>query len=142
MKYVDSRTGIEVLTREECLELLADDVIGRLAILVGGAPTILPVNYVLDGSTVVFRTDPGAKLSSGPRGPACFEIDDFDRASHVGWSVVVAGMLEEVTPYASATYGRLHELPITPWAGGDKDHWMRLVPTLITGRRISEPVVQ
>lgn len=27
---------------------------------------------------------------------------------------------------------------VDPWAGGDKAHWMRLVPDRVTGRRIRE----
>ena len=50
--------GLEILDREACLGLLADDEIGRLAVLAGGAPLILPVNYQLDGEAIVFRTDP------------------------------------------------------------------------------------
>lgn len=139
MKIIEARGGIEVLSRLECLALLSDDVIGRLAIVVGDAPMIMPVNYVMDGTAVVFRTDPGMKLSWGPRAQACFEVDAFDRSTCTGWSVVAAGMLEEITPYSASTYDRLRQLPVTPWAAGPKDHWMRLVPTLITGRRISEP---
>src|SRR5687767_12164514 len=99
MRLVDSRTGVEVLERRECLELLADDVIGRLAVVVGGAPLVFPVNYVLDGEAVVFRTASGTKLDLGARQPAAFEIDGFDRLVHSGWSVLVSGRLEEATPY-------------------------------------------
>ena len=84
MRFVDSRTGIEILERDECLDLLRADEIGRLAVLSGTGPVIFPVNYALDGEAVVFRTAPGTKLDSGPRSPACFEIDAFDRATKSG----------------------------------------------------------
>ncbi len=45
MKRVDTGTGIECLSREECLHLLATDEVGRLAIAVGNAPSVFPVNY-------------------------------------------------------------------------------------------------
>ena len=136
MKYVDARTGIQVLDREECLALLAQDVIGRLAVMSGVGPVIFPVNYALDGDAIVFRTAPGTKLDAGPRAPASFEIDDFDRATRSGWSVVVVGRLEEATPFDAAVLERVQSLPVEPWAQGDKPHWMRLVPTRITGRRV------
>lgn len=135
----DARTGIERIDRDTCLRLLADDVIGRLAVVDGLTPVIFPVNYLLDGDDIVFRTDPGTKLDAGPRSPACFEIDAFDRDDHTGWSVVVTGRLEEVTRYDSRTWERVHGLAIEPWAGGDKEHWMRLVPTSIGGRRVGPP---
>ena len=31
--------------------------------MAGGRPLIFPVNYVVDGKTIVFRTDEGAKLN-------------------------------------------------------------------------------
>lgn len=136
MTAYDSRSGIELIDRDECVRLLAADEIGRLAINVGHAPTILPVNYRMDGDAVVFRSDPGAKLDLGTRAPVSFEIDGFDREQRTGWSVVVSGRLEEVTQYDAQTYDRVHELPIDPWAAGEKSHWLRIVPNHITGRRI------
>lgn len=139
MRTVDARTGIEWLDRAECLRLLAADEVGRLAVVSGGAPAIFPVNYRLDGEAIVFRTDPGTKLDDGPRAPACFEIDAFDRDHRSGWSVVVSGRLEEATRYTAATLDRVRRLPVDPWAGGEKAHWVRLVPARITGRRVGPP---
>ena len=139
MTAFDSRSGIELIDREECVRLLAADEIGRLAVNVGHAPTILPVNYRMDGDAVVFRSDSGTKVDTGPRAPVSFEIDAFDREHRTGWSVVVSGRLEEVTPYDAETYDRVHDLPVEPWAGGEKSHWLRIVPSTITGRRIRVP---
>jgi uncharacterized protein len=130
---------VEVLDRETCLELLAADDIGRLAVVAGGAPLVVPVNYALDGEAVVFRTDPGAELDQGPRARAAFEIDRFDRERRTGWSVVATGRLGEVTAYDAAAHERVRRLAVDPWAGGDKAHWMRLVPDRLTGRRITRP---
>jgi nitroimidazol reductase NimA-like FMN-containing flavoprotein (pyridoxamine 5'-phosphate oxidase superfamily) len=127
------------MDRDECLRLLAADNVGRVAVVDGRSPVILPVNYALDGEAIVFRSDPGTKLRAGPRANACFEIDGFDRAERTGWSVVAAGRLEEVDQYQCATYDRLVELELVPWAEGPREHWLRLVPSRITGRRI-EPV--
>jgi uncharacterized protein len=126
---------LEVIDRDECLRLLADEEIGRLAVIAGNTPVILPVNYALDGDSVVFRTDPGTKLERGPRARASFEVDRFDSERRNGWSVVATGRLEEVTLY-DAAFERVRRLVVDPWAGGDKAHWMRLVPDRVTGRRI------
>lgn len=136
MKTTDARSGIESLDREECLRLLAGDEVGRLAVNDWHTPIIFPVNYRLDGEAIVFRTGPGTKASRGTWVPASFEIDAFDREHHRGWSVVVVGRLEEVTRYDSATLERVHALGVDPWAGGERTHWMRLVPERITGRRV------
>ena len=136
MLNVDARTGIEILDRDASLALLADDVVGRLGVVDHGSPRIFPVNYVLDGDTVVFRTAHGTKLDVGPRSPACFEIDRFDHASRTGWSVLVVGHLEEVDQF-ERTWDRLRQLPVDPWAVGVKDHLMRLTPEHIGGRRVT-----
>lgn len=131
-----ANTGIEIIDRDECAALLRADQIGRLAIVDGGRPLVLPVNYVVDGEDIVFRTGPGTKLDHGPRAPACFEIDQFDRSHSAGWSVVVTGRLEEITAYSGALFAHTSNLPVHPWAAGPKDHVMRLVPSSMTGRRI------
>lgn len=126
---------LEPLFRDQCLKLLATQMVGRLGIVEGGAPLILPVNYALDGDEVVFRTDPGTKLAHGVRGSVCFEVDRIDAASESGWSVVIRGRLEEVTNLDDPEFtAHIHSLTVRPWAGGAKAHWMRVVPTAITGR--------
>jgi nitroimidazol reductase NimA-like FMN-containing flavoprotein (pyridoxamine 5'-phosphate oxidase superfamily) len=127
-------TKIQSLDRDRCLDLLRADEVGRLAVIADGGPLILPVNYRMDGDAVVFRTDPGLKLDQGVRAHGCFEIDHFDRAERSGWSVIVAGRLDEVTQYEHRAWTRLHGLQVDPWAEGPKEHWVRLVPTRVSGR--------
>ena len=129
MKAVD-RTGIEVIDSDECLGLLRGRQVGRVGVVVGGEPLILPVNYAVVNETIVFRSAPGSKLDMGPRAPACFEVDEFDASMSTGWSVLVAGRLEEIDA------GEAAGVDVTPWAPGTRDHWVRLVPRRITGRRV------
>jgi nitroimidazol reductase NimA-like FMN-containing flavoprotein (pyridoxamine 5'-phosphate oxidase superfamily) len=136
MTTIDRRTGLEVLDRDTCLTLLAGEEVGRLAMGTGGAPLVFPVNYALDGETLVLRTDPGTKLDHAGRSRVAFEIDGLDRETRTGWSVVATGRLEEVTHYDAARFEQVRRLPIEPWAAGEKAHWLRLIPTQITGRRV------
>lgn len=129
---------LEWVDRAECLRLLATGEVGRIVVVEGGGPLIFPVNYVLDGDSIVFRTDAGAKLMRGPGRTACFEVDEIDRDSHTGWSVVVVGRLEELTPLDGPLYERLSKLNIEPWAPGPKPHLLVLVSSRITGRRIAK----
>ncbi len=131
---VDGRTGVEVIEERECLTLLAAEVVGRVAVIEGGAPLVLPVNYAVDGSSIVFRTDAGSKLDAARGGAACFEIDSFDREHHGGWSVVVRGRLELVTARDQPTLERVGDLA-EPWIAG-RPTVVRLVPWSITGRRL------
>ena len=133
MRTVSRHSGIEVIDADECLRLLAAEEIGRVAVVIGATPMILPVNYALDGEDVVFRTMPGSRLDVG-QGHASFEVDSFDRVHKSGWSVLVTGHLEEVSWYQARDMRRVQELTVTPWAGGDRNLWLRLRPSFITGR--------
>lgn len=135
MRMVDNNTGIEVLDREACLRLLPTQSVGRVASAPGGRPVCLPVNFVLDGDRVVFRTAAGTKLDAAVRGaPVAFEVDSLDSVQQAGWSVVVSGVAEEVTD--PDEIARLAELPLRPWSVHDKSHWVAVRPESITGRRI------
>lgn len=137
MKLTDEH-GLEVLSREECLARLREHSVGRLAVVAGGRPEIFPVNYVLDGEAVVFRTDEGTKLAAADRALVAFEIDEIDVATRTGWSVVVHGRAEEMTTFDGPVRERsLRELGVDPWAGGEKRHWVRIEPLSITGRRVA-----
>lgn len=138
-RTIDARTGLEIIDPDECRALLATDEVGRLAIVDGRTPLVFPVNYALDGDAVVFRTTAGTKLSAAGQEAVSFEIDHFDRSARTGWSVLVTGRLEEVTPYDAEALDRVTRLPVEPWAGGERPHWMRLVPQRVSGRRIVPP---
>jgi uncharacterized protein len=124
------------MDRAECMALLEAEDVGRLAIVQGHVPAIFPVNYVVDGSDIVLRTAPGTKVQHGPGSLVAFEIDHLDRETRTGWSVVAVGRLDVVTGPDAA---RLRRLPIAPWAGGDRNVLMRLVPGTVTGRVIGPP---
>jgi len=132
------------LTVGECVDLLGQHSLGRLAFVgkVGVMPLIIPVNYVIDRDTPVFRSDPGSKLTAAILGaPVAFEVDGgFDELKEIGWSVVVHGHAEEVTDPAEVA--RLEQLPLAPWAPGAKAHYVRVSPGQITGRRISSTEVE
>jgi len=130
----DARTGVEVDDLAECLELLADGVAGRVAIVEGTGPLVLPVNYALHRDQVVFRTGPGSKLDASRGRTVCFEVDAFDRETRSGWSVVVRGRLEEVTGL-DRDFAELEHLA-EPWIGPEPPHVVRVVPDIITGRRV------
>ncbi len=138
MRDVDSRSRMEIIDQDECLNLLNTQDVGRIAFVNGGAADVLPVNYVLDGDAVVFATATGTKLWSVQRGPVTFEVDHTEAATRSGWSVVIHGLAQEITPLDSpALVARLRALPLNSWAG-DKPHLVRIALRTITGRRIRE----
>jgi hypothetical protein len=132
----DSR--LLALSRDACLELLASQSFGRLAVVLSnGAPVIRPVNYIFDrpSQAVVFRTGRGSKFHGLVHATrAAFEIDGIDEATRAGWSVVIEGVVAEVT--RPAELGRLDRLGLRPWAPGPKPHWMQIRAYRVSGRRI------
>ncbi len=131
----DSRTGLDVLSYDECLGLLAHSPIGRVAVhLNGHPPVIFPINYAFDEHNIVFRTDASSILHRAHQHTVAFEIDGIDRRYHLGWSVLVVGTVEEVTDRSELA--ALATLPLGPWAPGPKSQWMRIRPDTITGRSI------
>lgn len=136
MTASNARAEIEVLTREECLRLLAAEEVGRIAVVLGHQPLIMPVNYVLEHETIVLRTDPGTKLATASFERVAFEVDYVDRERQIGWSVLVQGIGQEITPAYSRLFEQVRALAITPWAPGAKEHWLRIMPVEISGRRV------
>ncbi|HZD00325.1 MAG TPA: pyridoxamine 5'-phosphate oxidase family protein [Actinomycetes bacterium] len=126
------------LSKDECFRLLAGQHLGRLVLVDDRGPIALPVNFVLDEHTVLFRTDEGTKLDVASRGArVAFEVDGVDEATRTGWSVLVRGEVAEVTDPAELT--RVRALPLSPWAPGAKRRYVRILPTVLTGRRITLP---
>jgi uncharacterized protein len=126
------------LTKSECFELLSREQLGRVAVVDDRGPVVFPVNFVLDRHMVVFRTDEGTKLDAACRGSrVAFEIDGTDAAAHTGWSVVVRGEAAEVTDPAELV--RLRKRRLLPWAPGAKSRYVRILPAVLTGRRIWAP---
>jgi nitroimidazol reductase NimA-like FMN-containing flavoprotein (pyridoxamine 5'-phosphate oxidase superfamily) len=115
--------------------LLAAANLGRVAVVDDRGPVVFPVSFVLDRHTVVFRTEPGTKLHAAARGSlVCFEADGTDATGRTGWSVIVRGEITEVTD--PAELARLCALPLRAQAPGARDHFVRILPAALTGRRI------
>ncbi len=124
------------LSKGECFSLLARQYLGRVSFIDKYGPTVLPVNFLLDRHTVVFRTDEGAKLDAALRhGRVAFEVDDVDVSGHTGWSVLIRGEATEIT--GAQELARLRQLIADPWAPGARRRYVRILPAMLTGRRIA-----
>ena len=124
------------LTTQECRELLSTHGVGRLAVTTDSGPVVVPVNYSVMDGTLVFRTQPHAVPAQASGSQVAFEIDHIDGALSQGWSVLVRGQARAVTDPDSIR--RLEEQAYSaPWAGGQRELWIRIEPLSITGRRIT-----
>ena len=100
-------------------------------------PVIRPVNFVFDESmnAVVFRSGRGSSCMALLLGKvAAFEIDGVDEVAKEGWSVIVAGRVEEIQRPLEVR--RVEQLGVSPWATGDKPHWLLIRAETVSGRRI------
>jgi nitroimidazol reductase NimA-like FMN-containing flavoprotein (pyridoxamine 5'-phosphate oxidase superfamily) len=122
------------ITFEDCWDLLASAVVGRLALVVDGHPEIFPVNFVVERRSIVFRTAGGTKLwESEKEVAAAFEIDGYDTLTEEAWSVVTRGTLAKI--YSQEEKSAVDALGLEPWEPGEKSHYVRLAPNVLTGRR-------
>ncbi|MFP3463620.1 pyridoxamine 5'-phosphate oxidase family protein [Arthrobacter globiformis] len=122
------------LTFDECWELLAVSVVGRLALVVDGHPEIFPVNFVIERRSVVFRTAPGTKLwESAKESAAAFEIDGYDTRTGEAWSVTARGVTSIIDNHEERAAA--DALGLEAWEPGNKAHYVRLAPKVLTGRR-------
>ncbi len=131
---------IEELSENECRELIAPGGIGRIAYVGRFGPAVLPVNYKMLGGAIVFRTAEHGPLDEDLRtGIAnadyrvAFEIDRIDPAAQQGWSVLIQGPAHHVT---GAEEDAARETGVEPWAPGDRELFVRIVPSRIIGRRV------
>jgi uncharacterized protein len=126
---------LETLSVDDCLRLLASRYVGRIAFVFDGRIELLPVNYVVYQGSIVFRIGYGGALEGVFGQWVAFEIDDIDETYHTGWSVVVHGKAEEV--WQPADLDAMRALPLRPWAPGERDHYVRVLSTAVTGRQIT-----
>jgi nitroimidazol reductase NimA-like FMN-containing flavoprotein (pyridoxamine 5'-phosphate oxidase superfamily) len=130
----DGRNCLEVLDREESLRLLDRRCVGRVGFVADGEPVVLPVNYVVDGDSVVFRTASGSKLDAALTGATlAFEVDDIDARHRGGWSVLVRGPARLLTDAERDAAARL---AVRPWAHAVKPHYVRIDARRVSGRRL------
>lgn len=133
----ESNGRLQLLSGDECFELLATQPIGRLGVNDDRYPLIFPVNFALDGRVIVIRTGPGTKLTHASHANVTFEVDSFNPETRSGWSVLIRGLAEELTAeHRPELVERTLSAGVDPWASGTRAHWLRLIPQAVTGRRI------
>jgi nitroimidazol reductase NimA-like FMN-containing flavoprotein (pyridoxamine 5'-phosphate oxidase superfamily)/DNA-binding XRE family transcriptional regulator len=123
------------LSVEECWARLSTHDVGRVAIDGSTGPLVVPLNYgVVDGA-IAYRTAPDATPATAVGTHVAFEVDQIDEALSQGWSVLLQGCARAVSD--AGTVRRLNALAYSdPWAGGERDMWVRIDPESISGRRI------
>ena len=127
--------AVSKLTAAECRRLIAPGGVGRIAFGTLLGPLVVPVNFAVLAGTVVVRTAEGTVIDGHAGEQAALEVDHIDEALCQGWSVLVRGLAHRVAHPAE-----LHRLQadaaVWPWPGGEREVYVRIVPSQVTGRRI------
>jgi nitroimidazol reductase NimA-like FMN-containing flavoprotein (pyridoxamine 5'-phosphate oxidase superfamily) len=131
----DNQTDVTILTRAECLMLLAQASIGRIGASIGALPVILPVHFAVHEESVLFRTIPGTKLDAATIGAVvAFQADAYEPLDGTGWSVLLQGIASEVSDEEGNALAR--SVPIRSWVGMESNHRLvRIGVANVSGRQ-------
>jgi nitroimidazol reductase NimA-like FMN-containing flavoprotein (pyridoxamine 5'-phosphate oxidase superfamily) len=125
----------ESLAPVQCRGYLGAGGVGRMVFAGPRGPEAIPVNYVMLGGDIVVRTGRHTGLvDRAAQTRVSFEVDHLDDSLAEGWSVLASGVAQVVT--TPSELETVRSLGLEPWAGGDKDTYLRITVTDMTGRRI------
>ena len=120
-----------VLDDAACWERLATQQVGRLVTHVGDLVDVVPINFVVDGESIVFRTASGSKLAGlTVNNAVAFEVDEIGEER--GWSVVLHGRAHALE--TEAEIAAAEKLPLRPYVPTLKPTFVRVVVETLSGR--------
>jgi hypothetical protein len=132
--------SVQALSKEECLELLSQTSVGRIAATVAALPLVIPVHFRLDGESVVFGAEMDSVLAKAVHGNVVgFQADSFEPSEETGWSVFGVGVGSQLfNPQSEGPGSR----SLAPWTLGERsDYVMRVDLTILQGSRIDRSEV-
>ena len=131
----------EVLSEAESLVLVSSVGFGRLAYSGRYGLTVMPVNYKLHEGSILFRTAHNSPtdedLRTGIEGAeynVSFEIDEVGENAQEGWFVFIQGAAHHLD--SDDDRAAAWASGVQPSAGGKREHFVRITPTFIVGRRL------
>ncbi|SDP30305.1 Nitroimidazol reductase NimA, pyridoxamine 5'-phosphate oxidase superfamily [Actinopolyspora xinjiangensis] len=131
---MNTHRELRPLTTRESIVLLSSAQVGRVVFTDEALPAIRPVNFVVDGPSVVLRTGGEGSLSKLSGNVVAFEVDHIDSSTRSGWSVIVHGRAERVSDIeqlvALADPAKSSWVPI-------RDYFLRIPFDMVTGRRLA-----
>jgi len=114
---------------------MASVPVGRIIYTWQALTAVELVNFALDRGDIIIRTDRSGELAAATRGAVvAFEADSLDPSGQAGWSVTVIGQSHEVTDTEETS--RLEPMGLSSWAPGEHEHFMRISPGILSGRRL------
>lgn len=133
------RHELEILGRDQCLELLRTARVGRLIFTEHALPAVQPMNFRLWHGDIVIRVASGAELAAAVDNLVVgFETDELDTDLRTGWSVTAVGHAHVITDVGDLV--ELSALFLQPWDDGRRDYFVRIRTEMVTGCRLPTPV--
>jgi nitroimidazol reductase NimA-like FMN-containing flavoprotein (pyridoxamine 5'-phosphate oxidase superfamily) len=131
--WIDQR-GSEIVPWPECLRLLAlaakEDQFGRLAVIDGESPLVVPLNFTFHDRAVLVRIGPGRTWELVPGSLVAFEVDRVEPDLGLAWSVLVRGLASVLAPDDA-----LAAQAPAPWVPEPGEEVISIRPDVVTGRR-------
>jgi uncharacterized protein len=128
-------SALEQLSRAECMRLMGSVPVGRIIYTRQAMPAVELVNFALVDGDIVIRTSAAGNLAAATRGAVvAFEAGSVDPAGNAGWSVTVVGQARAVTD--GTEIRSLERIALASWVPGERDHFIRVSPTIVNGRRV------
>ena len=128
----DIDSPVTILDTDKAWDLLAGQRLGRLGVQTGTGVDIFPINYAVDGESLVFRTADGTKLSGvTAHSEVTFEIDSW--TEDVGYSVIARGRAFPIT--VPEEIAQVEALKLRPWVPTVKTTFVRIFIDTISAWR-------
>jgi nitroimidazol reductase NimA-like FMN-containing flavoprotein (pyridoxamine 5'-phosphate oxidase superfamily) len=119
------------LTRDEAWRLLRGKSVGRLVVVAGGHPDVLPLNFLADEQSILVRTGSAALVDAlAANENVAFEVDSLDGT--VVWSVVVRGRARVIRDEGELELVR--RAPLWTWPKRETEYFVRIEPSQVNGR--------
>ena len=125
------------LPDERSWELLKRVSFGRLGLSLDGRPEIFPIDYHVDGRSIVFRTAAGTKLLDLTNNPEIV-LEADERNDRGAWSVVLKGLAAVVDNADEIAAADRFELP--NWVPVREYVYVRITPSSMMGRSFERHV--
>nr|WP_276514860.1 pyridoxamine 5'-phosphate oxidase family protein [Nocardia transvalensis] len=117
------------MSDSDCLRLLSDVRVGRIAFSRYALPVIRPVNHIVDAEFVIVYAAAGMGTSPDHH-VVTYEADALDHRTLLGWCVAVTGFAEPVTATREIHHYRNR---LQRWIPGQHERIVRIVPDIIAG---------
>jgi hypothetical protein len=126
---------VRKLTDAECLDRLSAATVGRVGYVDPRGLQIIPVNYRLEGSSLLMATTPGSALAQlGEMGGGLtFEVDYHSPDFTLAWSVLMHGPVHRLDRAGRQRVAELRR-PLLSWMGDAATLNLEFVPKTFSGR--------